>query len=745
MEFVYLLIFVFLILPLILSITAIVKASAAKNEVAELKSQLAKITSRTEQPPVRPATPPPISPAPPPIVEKPKPASQVPASSPAPAVMADVSVPVPVPAKSTAMTEVVFGGKVASFAGIGLLLIGIAFLIGYAIKHAWLGPEARIVLGLICGTVLVGLGHLAEVRGQGRLSLLARILTGGGSAVFYFCVFAAYGIYKLIGMQTAGIGLTACAAAALGLAMAYRSQAVGVIGVIGAFLMPTLIATETPSILFLLTYIAVINFPVIALGIYRNWQLLYNTAFGFTVFYAGALLVNIQYEDGWKLLLFSLVYFFQFASLGLIKLNTERDGTGRAIDIIRLLLNSLGLLGAIYVLMDIMKLDQWTGAAMVAMAVVHIGLVRIGWRWRPSYTHDLLALLIGALTFASLALPIQLDGAWVSVGWSIEGVILCWFALRARIPLLQFAALLLGAIGLLKSLLFDMQFYETAATLFLNARFVSGLLAAVLLGVQGAIHRRYAEGEVDETSDLWTILPPMAVLGVLAVFGADIFWTLGTDRVEAWLLSSLVLLVVAVVCAMMTDRVPMLSQLTRGLLFLVPAKLLLDVLILSDLSGWTSGRLFLNGYFAALAAMSIFMIVVPPVLIRRSTSLASGTGVGFATTLNLTALISGILIVTAEIYRMEGSWNQTIVTIWLAACAITLVAIGLIRRYRPHRYAGLWIFGAATLKVLVVDLEALDGLERIAAFMGVGVLLLILSFVYQRAAARLAGEEEAQS
>ena len=51
------------------------------------------------------------------------------------------------------------------------------------------------------------------------------------------------------------------------------------------------------------------------------------------------------------------------------------------------------------------------------------------------------------------------------------------------------------------------------------------------------------------------------------------------------------------------------------------------------------------------------------------------------------------------------------------------------RRLRP-----LWMLGAALLAVVVgklflVDLDALSGLPRVVAFLGVGILLLVIGFL----------------
>ena len=44
------------------------------------------------------------------------------------------------------------------------------------------------------------------------------------------------------------------------------------------------------------------------------------------------------------------------------------------------------------------------------------------------------------------------------------------------------------------------------------------------------------------------------------------------------------------------------------------------------------------------------------------------------------SLLAGIIIVTLEIYRGHSPWMDSFVTIWWAACALTMAVTGLVRR-----------------------------------------------------------------
>jgi uncharacterized membrane protein len=69
---------------------------------------------------------------------------------------------------------------------------------------------------------------------------------------------------------------------------------------------------------------------------------------------------------------------------------------------------------------------------------------------------------------------------------------------------------------------------------------------------------------------------------------------------------------------------------------------------------------------------------------------------------------------------------------WVIYAAL-LVVIGMRRRYAPIRYFAIVLFGVTLLKVFLVDLGTLAGIYRVAGFLVVGLILLIVSFLYQRA------------
>jgi len=701
--------------PITLSIIAIVKVSNLRTELCNLRRQLLANTgaeSRAEPKPV-------------PVAGK----SVEPKRAPAPAPPQAVKTPPAAkPSKPAVGFEFLMGGKAAAFAGIAILVMGIAFLVGYAIQHAWLGPGARVVLGLLAGGALVGVGHFVGNK-DAKYTLFARVLTGGGSALFYFTVFAAYAFYHLIGPVVAGAGLFASALAVFGLAMVYRAQSVAVLGVLGAFITPLLIGGDMDAGVFPLVYVALVNVPVILLGVRRKWQVLYNLAFVFTVVHYLVWLDWVGEGELWSGLGFAVLFFAEYAVLGLLKLRCEQKVSGRSVDMIRLVASSLLLLGAVYGLLDDAGNNQWIGGAFLVLALLHVALAQFAYKRLTRFNGEILSFLVGGLAFATLALPAQLDGEWVSLGWAVEGVALAWFASRVQSRILQAGAFVLGLTGIMKGLFFDVTLYASTPNLFLNARFLVGLLSAFLLGWQGHIASRYPE---DETTQHWQdAIWWTGVIGLLMVFFADAFWSLGPYDAYCWLVTSLMLLATGSVVVLFAPPKSTVTILGSILLLLVPAK----ILLIDSLFGFGPGGAFGHAViWVQLAVVGILILLIQPRLVASGSDFVMPAPI-LARVLNLLSLAAGIGVVTFEILRKRADWADMAVTILWAVCALALILFGMKRRNAAHRYFGLVLFGLATLKVLLVDSSELNGLERIAAFMGTGILLLALSFAYQKASA----------
>jgi uncharacterized membrane protein len=80
---------------------------------------------------------------------------------------------------------------------------------------------------------------------------------------------------------------------------------------------------------------------------------------------------------------------------------------------------------------------------------------------------------------------------------------------------------------------------------------------------------------------------------------------------------------------------------------------------------------------------------------------------------------------------MHFAREMTLSLTW-AVYATILAIVGLIRKYAPIRYFAMTVFAITIVKVFAIDLAELDRIYRVLSIIGLGVTLLVTSFLYQR-------------
>lgn len=156
------------------------------------------------------------------------------------------------------------------------IALGGAFLVRYSLDQGWLGPTARIVLGLILGIVLVVAGEWLRQRplqqeiARIRPNYVPPALSASGVSIAFASTFAAYNLYGLIGPMTSFILLSAISVGAIGLSL-LQGPFIAALGLAGSFLVPVLVASDDPSALGFFSYIYVVVLACFVVTRYRDW------------------------------------------------------------------------------------------------------------------------------------------------------------------------------------------------------------------------------------------------------------------------------------------------------------------------------------------------------------------------------------------------------------------------------------------------------------------------------------------
>jgi uncharacterized membrane protein len=105
-----------------------------------------------------------------------------------------------------------------------------------------------------------------------------------------------------------------------------------------------------------------------------------------------------------------------------------------------------------------------------------------------------------------------------------------------------------------------------------------------------------------------------------------------------------------------------------------------------------------------------------------------------------------VSLLTSEIHaffevRNSPFTGEVMTSVTWAAYATALIVVGLYRRYAPLRYFGIGLFAITILKVFFGDLAHLQQIYRVLSVMGLGLLLLLTSWLYQRMRGAILGTE----
>jgi hypothetical protein len=239
-------------------------------------------------PPLPMPMPPPLPAAePPPILAAPI-ASTEPESAPPPLIAATPPIESDAPIPDTADRpspvaalvrkidwEQFTGAKLLAWIGGLLAFLGLAFFVKYSFEHGWVSPELRATLGFLFGAGLV-VGGLKIKRD--RYAVTAQTLIATGIVSLYAVTFACNAIYKFEVFEQHAILpfalMSLITVTAFLLAVRLDARVVAVLGILGGFLTPPLLATGHDNPAGLFGYIALLDLGLIAVALHRRWNFL---------------------------------------------------------------------------------------------------------------------------------------------------------------------------------------------------------------------------------------------------------------------------------------------------------------------------------------------------------------------------------------------------------------------------------------------------------------------------------------
>lgn len=502
--------------------------------------------------------------------------------------------------------------------GIAAVLIGVSFFLDYAFENNWIGPSARIVIGLFAGIAIVLWSERFRARGY---SIFSYSLKAVGIGVLYLSLWASFQVYHLLPSNLVFGAMIIVTASTCALSVAQNAEVLAIFAIAGGLATPALLSTGENHEIVLFSYLFLLDLAFLTLTALKPWRRIALLGFlGTLIYYVGWYNEFYDRPQLTPTLLFATLFFAMFAAAPLLIIRQNSD---RRIPFALAFANGVTYFLQGYVMLNAVSTTETAWFALL-LATVYLLLIRLTPETpNASVAASLrlvhLAIAIGLIT---VAIPIRLEGHSITIGWLVEAAALMWVAGRLGLGLLNAFAIAALVFGVGRLLLWD---NFTPTILLFNERMAIYVIAIAVLG-----YAAYLNGE--HQIDAWGNVAAIAIVA-------------------------------------------------------------LNIVALRGLS------LEVADYYARQMPATVGNYWSPKTLLQKRSLLIAK--------------------------------DFTYSALWMAYGAM-LMTIGFWRKSAFVRWQALALIGVTVVKVFVYDTSQLDHIYRIFSFIALGVLLLAVSFAYQR-------------
>ena len=642
--------------------------------------------------------------------------------------------------------------------GILIVVVGVGFFLKYAIDTGLLQPAARVSLSILAGVAMIA---AATRLLRGKYHLFGQGLLGGGLAVLYFSIFAAFNFYGFLSQFPAFVVMALITVAAGLLAIRFNSLLIAILGLIGGYGTPIMLSTGSVDFAGLYTYLLLLGGGVFITATRRKWHLLNSLSLVFTYVLA-IVALGRAYETTlfWTVMPFFAGFFILFSTMSVIR-NLAGKENAPVIEVLTLFVNAGVFFAVCYLLTREAYSADWAAYLTVGLAVFYTGHVYY-MLWCGRRDRGLvLSFLALATFFLSITMPLLLSRAWITVSWAVEALVLLWLAAKMQSRFLAQLAYILYVLVLGRFLFFDlhvayhdsrpaqgMVFADYLANLV--ERLVAFGVPIVSFALAGRLLRREiapAKVTVDDSCDTQKGLlrrPAASVVVTAVVVMLFLLLQFEVNRSLGYLFEPLrypLLTAVWVGLGLFLYRqFASTGKPAWGMILRLAVLAMLLKLFVVDLLYWQldTETFRFDGPYSLLAALMRLLdfgfVIAFLCYVFRTLSPAGRTAKADRQTAGFVSLALLFVVLTLEVNTCLGAYVPGlraggISIVWSVFALSTLVA-GILRNTASLRYTGLGLFAVVVGKIFLADLAQLEPVYRIVAFIVLGILTLCGSFVY---------------
>ncbi len=638
--------------------------------------------------------------------------------------------------------EKIFGINLLSKIGIATLVLGIAYFVKYAIDQNWINEIGRVAIGVAAGGLLLGIAH--KLRKNYRT--FSSLLVGGGIAALYITIAFAFWEYKLFSQSIAFTLLIFITALSVLLSISYDRRELAIFSLLGGFASPLMVSSGTGNYIVLFTYLLVLNTGILVLAFKKNWKILGILSYILSaIFYLGWLFRS--FEDQYAgAAVFALLFFVQFYTLILINYFKAQERKMTPLQATLMLSNNLLLFSAgLYIFHDFSI--NLKGVCVIMQAMLNAIPLWLVLKDKAENKNMLYLLLSLVLTFVTLAAPVQLRGGAITMFWAAEAAILLFLFQQSKIKIFRTGYFIVQIITIAAIIMDWVKYYGNGTYPSSVSPFVTGMIVVASLWViQWLLSKQpliiVSEGTKQSTSEL---IRPLSFMVLFIVLLLELRYRLNlnydSDSFVNEITGVYTYLFLAV-CALIYAKskknkffydLLIISVLCYVFIYLFIIANVRKETIAGELSGW--------GYLAAHYISIPALVVILRFLINRAAITKIPCNILYWCVAVVSMIVVSVetdnLMLMCFFDRVSAaqtlSYSHTIAypVLWGLGSFILMI-LGMKYKNRQLRIISLSIFALVILKLYAYDIWQMSQTGRIIAFVFLGLLFLLVSFLYQK-------------
>lgn len=379
--------------------------------------------------------------------------------------------------------EKFIGENLINKIGILILVLGISFFVKYAIDKDWINEPARVGIGILAGSIVMGIAH----RLRKNYPAFSSVFVGGAISIYYLTIGIAFHDYKLFSQTVAFIIMVVITVFGAFVSVSYNRKELAIISLIGGFAVPFMVSTGEGNYKVLLTYIAILNVGMLIIAYFKKWNIVTLLAFIFTVIlYSGWVATDFYSKDFSPLgALVFLSIFYVIFSLATVINNLRNNGNFTKLDYFIILVNTFFYFGVGALIIQNWK-PEYKGIFTIALAIYNLIFAIILYK-KYGINRNAIYLLLGlTLTFITITIPFQFNGNFITLFWACEAVLLVWLSQKSKIATFKVAGIIVQMLMLISLFMDWILTYGSGnenlyLKPFLNKIFLTGLVAVASL------------------------------------------------------------------------------------------------------------------------------------------------------------------------------------------------------------------------------------------------------------------------